>query len=283
MPNGRLRKNCRGKTRTTTSPPTSPPPNSGQIPPQPAQRYQCPDSDSQANSSDNDPSRMDLDGVDATSPLFPPLTSDSPTPGPNQPAFPTNVSNLFSPVVPREESQGAPSSLQVNGKRKQSDPSQNTPAPQTPLRSHSNQPSPHSPGDGAGQRSVNMPSSLPNIQAITFGQPNYSPGQRSASHFDSLMDQDDVNPDKDITGFFGNNPLIDLRSEMRLGWKDLDKPKAIVIPYRATYLSSDTILLVFFVHFDPTLFHIPYPPFSFMFSLVMFIPFMPSRCRVWIW
>ena len=49
------------------------------------------------------------------------------------------------------------------------------------------------------------------------------------------MDQDDVNPDKDVTGFFGDNPLIDLRSEMRLGWKDLDKPKAIMIPHRATY------------------------------------------------
>ena len=100
MPNGRLRKNRQGKTRTTTSPPTSPP-NSRQIPPQPAQCYWCPDSDSQADSSDNDPSRMDLDRVDATSPLFPPLMLDSPAPGPNQPVFPTNASNLFSPVVPR--------------------------------------------------------------------------------------------------------------------------------------------------------------------------------------
>ena len=178
---------------------------------------------------------MDLDGIDAMSPLFPPLTLDSPTPGPNQPVFPTNASNPFSPVAPREESQGTPPSPQVNGKRKRSDPPQNTPTPQTPLRSHSNQPSPHSSRDGAGQRSMNTPSSLPNIQAITFGQPHYSPSQRAASHFDSLMDQDDINPDKDVTGFFSDNPLIDLRSEMRLGWKDLDKPKAIAIPYRATY------------------------------------------------
>ena len=178
---------------------------------------------------------MDLDGVDTTSPLFPPLTSDSPTPRPNQPVFPTNTSNPFSPVAPCEESQGTLPSPQVNSKHKQSDPPQNTPTPQTPLCSHSNQPSPHSSRDGAGQRSMNTPSSLPNIQAITFGQSHYSPGQRSVSHFDSLMDQDDINPDKDITGFFSDNPLINLRSEMRLGWKDLDKPKAIVIPYRATY------------------------------------------------
>jgi len=49
------------------------------------------------------------------------------------------------------------------------------------------------------------------------------------------MDQDDINPDKDVTGFFGENLFTDLRNEMKEGWKSIDKPKALAIPYRATY------------------------------------------------
>ena len=56
MPNGKPKKNRRGRTKNTISPSISPPSHHRQIPPQPAQRYQCPNSNSQVDSSDNDPS-----------------------------------------------------------------------------------------------------------------------------------------------------------------------------------------------------------------------------------
>ena len=49
------------------------------------------------------------------------------------------------------------------------------------------------------------------------------------------MDQDDVNPDKDVTGLNGENPFLDLRAEMKEGWKNLEQAKVLAIPYRATY------------------------------------------------
>lgn len=42
-------------------------------------------------------------------------------------------------------------------------------------------------------------------------------------------------PDVDITGLSGENPLIDLLVELKDGWKGIDQPKLLAVPYRATY------------------------------------------------
>ena len=39
----------------------------------------------------------------------------------------------------------------------------------------------------------------------------------------------------DVTGLSGETLLCDLNSEMREGWKGIESPKAITIPYHATY------------------------------------------------
>ena len=227
------KKNYRGKTKPeNSSPPTTPPSKSKHIPPLPTQCYQYLDSDDQPGSSDN-PDRINPDGIDAMSPPLPPLTSDSPTPGLHQSVLPTDTNTLFSPVTPREESQSTPPSPQVNGKRKRTESSQDDPAHQTPSRSHSNRPSPLSSRGEPAQRNSNTLSTLP--KAITFNHPHFPPSQHSSPDLDALMDQDGVNPNRDVTGFFGNNPLVDLRSEMKSGWKNLEMPKALAIPYRATY------------------------------------------------
>jgi len=59
--------------------------------------------------------------------------------------------------------------------------------------------------------------------------------RRSTRGNNDLLALSTINPDREVTGLLTDDLLLDLHSEMRESWLLLDKPKAIAIPYRATY------------------------------------------------
>ena len=224
MANGKGRKNrkTRNPSATTT---TSAPSKQAYVPPQPTRRLLSPENDDRPTTPEGSSDDMNQNAGETDSLQIPPLTATSPETNPGCP--PPMEGDPFGPEIPQGGNQGPTPSTRTLTKRKRTELSHSDPAPPpTPSRSYLTPPT---------QGDPQTPSSFSDLQVENFSSGANSPNLGFRPHPDVFMDQDGINPDVDVTGLSGETLLSDLNSEMREGWKGIESPKAIAIPYRATY------------------------------------------------